>query len=455
MPEKIESHNLDPAQKETTKLPEKIESEEAKDYDETKKNEPIKKNEVHQKDSIDIYDKNLDEEIKTLETSKREIESKLESLSTIKRDLNERWKNLMGGLTGELDDFGEYKVLDKLKLDEFKKNPIKKESMVILKKLKRQNRNEREILSDKRRDLIQEDMAIIQTKKTFVEAETKCPTIETEKDREKIEQIKDKIIDIKEYQGLVHRTQLSNLEPILLEGFTQKTLEKIKWGCSGGYKKRYHEFGDHLSLTLFIKPFCSFLKEGGSQHWIAGPAMLFFDYNKLKNVRYHMESGGLFRGDNLKNGIDDAIEKQKKYKGPKKYQEYREEYFGTNELHIDKKDEILLKDAIQGIVLWPGGAQMLSRGGPEKTKKRPGNVFYMSDQELERRSKMIKEPISLSRKQIYEIATNRLSRIFHQPDAHLVPVYDNYGNLLWPEKIPYEEIQKIAENNMENQSKNP
>ena len=46
-----------------------------------------------------------------------------------------------------------------------------------------------------------------------------------------------------------------------------------------------------------------------------------------------------------------------------------------------------------------------------------------------------------------KILTNRLTRLFYKiPDAHLVPLYDHLGNVLWPEKIPYEKVKEIVHN---------
>ncbi len=50
-------------------------------------------------------------------------------------------------------------------------------------------------------------------------------------------------------------------------------------------------------------------------------------------------------------------------------------------------------------------------------------------------------------RQSAEITSNRHSRLFyHKLDAQVIPLYDHLGNVLWPEKIPYEKVKEIIQN---------
>lgn len=257
------------------------------------------------------------------------------------------------------------------------------------------------------------------------------PIIKSEKDKERFTQIKREIIDIQDYQGFIHRTQISNLKNILVEGFTQETIRKMKWGYGGLYKKRALEMGDHVYLSPFFKIdsieirdgkvekiYESSFKNNEGLHWKeAGPVILLFDSTKFKNISFDSDVFFVHRN-NLAKQIEEIIKNRKEYWS----RDNGDQFFLNNK----EDEEKLLKDAIMGIVIIGEGEHRLERSI------------------LKGKKLSSEKSLSFSQKQIYEIVSNRLSRIFNNKKSRVVPVYDRLGNLLWPKKMSYEEVKKFV-----------
>lgn len=251
------------------------------------------------------------------------------------------------------------------------------------------------------------DEKVANTQEIFKTAKLKTIIPESPEQEEKVEKIKEQIIDIEKYKGLIQHTQLANIEGIIIDGIRRgkDTREKRRWGYAG----RLGGLGSHSGWATLVGKNSSF-REWENIPWSdAGPLALLFDLKKIETIHF----------------IDHYDRKQRRYR-PITLADFVSSRLDTDIEEIDLGDTVIPGTAIMGIVVSPKESKV------EITKKKDYDPYYT---EGKAKFKII------TPKQAAEIASNRLTRLFNNhPEAHLVPLYDNKGNVLWPEKIPSEKI---------------
>ncbi len=114
----------------------------------------------------------------------------------------------------------------------------------------------------------------------FETAHLKTITPKTPEEKEKVEEIKGKIIDIERYRGIIHYTQLPSLSNILLQGVQKGEVvhknKKKAWGYGGQVGGVGIQFA--VSVTR-IGANSSFRRWENIPHEEAGPLLLLFDSN--------------------------------------------------------------------------------------------------------------------------------------------------------------------------------
>lgn len=227
------------------------------------------------------------------------------------------------------------------------------------------------------------------------------------------EAIKERLIDIQAYTGFIEYTQAVNIGSLLSKGLYQSGSKR--WGAQGRQTKGM--MGTLNGVYLTAKGSRTSFDKWDSLPWNkTGPVAVLFDQEKLKNspiTFYQVLEGpeGVWDSEMSHDDLDQVAEIAD---------------LGGVDLtfHTDVGDTIP-KETIIGLVVSPNESALERKRGD-----------YVSDS-----GKLLK----ISSIQIREIIKNRLSRlILRNPEAQLVPLYDNKGNMLWPEEISYTEIQKLC-----------
>lgn len=266
---------------------------------------------------------------------------------------------------------------------------------------------------------------ILQQEKQEIFATTKLKTIipKTPEEKERIENIKEKIIDIEIYKGLIHHTLIPYIENILIEGLIrgESARKSDRWAYGGILKKQlsdYNHTDAHtISLTFYKNNTSSFRKWESIRFENAGHITLLFNPHKVWEEIIYMEEANYFYN----------IDRKKIML--MKFQDYYLQALDLNySRQCDWPEKRIDSSCLSGIVFSPKNSIL------EVDKKQK----YQNN--LEKRTFVQYTPVQKA-----EILTNRLTRLFYKkPDAHLVPLYDHLGNVLWPEKISYQEVQKIV-----------
>ncbi|MFH1456566.1 MAG: hypothetical protein ABIF17_00440 [Patescibacteria group bacterium] len=259
----------------------------------------------------------------------------------------------------------------------------------------------------------------------FEEADLNIVVPETLEEKERIKDIENQIIDINNYEGILHHTQLSNIQNMLIEGLSSRSkLNKtIKWGFFGKNEKELDRLDDQSVSITAMAGNTSFL-DWDSVPWKgSGPITCLFDTNKLEK-------------NDMANKDTDVVDKLIKFIEKSKVTQKRDEVWGP---HMRLAHPKISNKAQIGMIVSPEKSELFRRKVADR------------EEELEAGIKRIikggDQNIIINPLQAAHIATNKLSRLFYEnnEEAHLVPLYDNKGNVLWPEKISYEDVKKIIQ----------
>jgi len=201
-----------------------------------------------------------------------------------------------------------------------------------------------------------------------------------------LEKVTPLLCDIESYRGFVHFTSVGNIESILSKGLLQtgslKNLKRGIYGWGGSYipKRKIH-----------MRMASIFLSWADSQD----------RYNPASFSKFNIEYcyGGplclLFNEEYLPapNLLENA---------------------GIGTIVYDPKG--IQREAIKGIVLSPSPSFILKY--PQR------------------------EPLEVSRDKVKMFTINRLNRLVRR-EENVVPLYDNTGDLLWPEEIPHQKFKHL------------
>ncbi len=94
----------------------------------------------------------------------------------------------------------------------------------------------------------------------------------------------------------------------------------------------------------------------------------------------------------------------------------------TADLTTFSKEQLVSREYIDALVLSP-----MSSG----LERKPLDYLYKLV------SSKDSSTMTIQPEQLVTLVVNRLNRLAKNGEKNLVPVYDNQGNMLWPEKIPY------------------
>lgn len=261
----------------------------------------------------------------------------------------------------------------------------------------------------------------------FETAELKTIVSKTPEEKERIQKIKRKIIDIHKYQGIIQHTQIPNLANILIEGIKRgkdtiqtRSVAKSGWtGTRGG-------LGSETSWLTFITTKTSSFHNWTNIPWDeAGPLALLFAIHKSDNI-----------------GITDVIcDVDKKipldlihkygFVNLYDYLKFLKNKDSKYEALSISTSSLIPSESIIGIII-----------SPKTYKLETTNKNVLLSKSVINQDRIF---ITIPTHKTAEFTANRLYRLFYKkPDTHLVPLYDHLGNVLWPEKIPYEEVQKMV-----------
>jgi len=298
--------------------------------------------------------------------------------------------------------------------------------------------------------------------------DTKRRFLTEEEQKDRIEKIKEKIIDLKKYRGFTHFTQLGNLEGILTQGLTVgkyhwiKEKKKRRWGYEGELGS--YGGGDSSAISLSYLGVDNPFSPGGkvSMFSEAGPVGLIFDTSEIPDYL----ASSTFPGDfnHLNNDLYrrenkdwEEYERRKKIISGLGYDIPGPGYTGGgygNWRTLKLKEWARIADAVGGnlgdIEIRQGKVQ------PEisipKTSIEGLVLNYISSSLKRRKAKGKKdaEYMRVTAEQSLAIAQNRLSRSLRDPESNVVPLYDREGDVLWPEYIPYEKVKGLVEKKPEN-----
>lgn len=228
----------------------------------------------------------------------------------------------------------------------------------------------------------------------------------TPEEKEKI--INNHLIDIHSYSGLMHYTQISNIDSILREGVKAKGTKG--WGTFGVQTKNKNT---DIGLYLTHKNNNQRFSDWKSLPWnSAGPVAILFKPSVINDIELSeaiSEPDGSYSVELDDRDKKDLVERD-----------------GAITLHTREKHEIS-NDEIEALVLSPESHSL---------ERHKGDFLKHKD-----------KLIVISPDQLKSITINRLNRLANNKngDKNLVPVYDSDGNILWPEFISYDEIKKRLE----------
>ena len=291
-------------------------------------------------------------------------------------------------------------------------------------------------------------------------AESKKRFLTPEEQKERIEKIKEQIIDIQQYEGYVHYTQIGNLYGVLTHGFNSSSdsASKPKWGY-GGKSSGYHK-------GLLYR---SAIRKGCLKDWI-GRDQIRRLAGELRRVMCPDNEEVDIIGDEAVSPELAKIRKKMEEEGLSEVIRDKQQRIGKEHPKLNRlrKNEILA-NFIEGrlgdlaVLSWDTSGQVLlafnELGGVLKNLPRTRNdgfeSQFVTDDVIPKEAIMalILNPgnislhvkgKSLSLNSPAEVTINRLNRALKNSDAHLVPLYDHDGNVLWPEYIPYEKVQEIV-----------
>jgi hypothetical protein len=219
-----------------------------------------------------------------------------------------------------------------------------------------------------------------------------------------IEKINKQIIDIEAYKGLIQFTQVANIENILTDGLRHgdSTVVKRKWGFGG--RLSVGEAGGHVLCLTIAGRNTSFRKWKNVPWWFTGNVILPIDYKRIDPLLIKDD----YKLIESAKDTDVAIG----LSGPRE-----------PEIQIfPNSDTVIPKESVLGLIISPDSHKLQRRKGEETDHE------YSLDLTAEHTEKMV---------------IHRMDRLLRQNrDSHLVPVYDHNGNVIWPERIPYDEVRQ-------------
>jgi len=239
-----------------------------------------------------------------------------------------------------------------------------------------------------------------------------------EEQKERIEKIKEEVIDVESYKGIVHLTQIPNLRGLLTFGLQTNlsTAEKRKWGYSGFLGGVPHR-NDNIYLTILGGD--ASVRSWKNIPWSGTEQVVLFFRNNIGKVLHDQYNAGKLHTQNIAGGLlsgeklTEAQALNTVLENPELFYHHTQT-FNTPEISLMNCG--LSKEYISGLILSPETREL----------QRKYNQRWFRP----------KDPKGL--------AIARLSRMIKDPNAHLVPLYDHEGNVLWPEYIPYEKVKEMV-----------
>lgn len=275
-----------------------------------------------------------------------------------------------------------------------------------------------------------ENAEIPQQEKAGVFETAKLKTIvpKTPEEKERVQKIKRKIIDIHKYQGIIQHTQITNLANILIEGIKRgkntmqtRSVAKLGWaGTRGG-------LGSESSWLTFITTKTSSFHNWTNIPWDqAGPLTLLFAIHKSDNISIST--------------VTCDVDKQIPLDLIRQY--------GCVNLY-DYLKFLKNKDSKYEAIEIPTSSLIPSKSiigvivSPKTYKLETTNKNVLLSKSVIHQDRVF---ITIPTHKTAEFTANRLYRLFYKKQSiNPAPLYDHLGNVLWPEKIPYEEVQKMVE----------
>lgn len=222
--------------------------------------------------------------------------------------------------------------------------------------------------------------------------------------------IKNRLLNINAYRGLMQYTQIANIESVINDGLSHGAAKR--WGAKGRLVK-YKTGAAGIYLTY--KDAESNFEDWESLPWhTTGPVAILFKKDlirKLDLVYIQEDPDGAYEEEITQRDID-LMETMES---------------GDRSTLRTNPDAIISPNEILAFVLSP----------LPSTIDRRANIFGNHEDKLD-----------ITPLQAEELIINRLNRAVEQnPKGEVIPLYDNHGNMLWPKNIPHEQIKQTLESN--------